>query len=387
LDRSVRGKWNNSRLPQYRSHLWALFPSSLRQSLPCTIDRRNFQAHEYYYGGMASRGLVGLGACIQYEDINYAASLSFVAVGTNNANNGMSGVSFLNNADVIEDFAHRAMHVGVVVGKEISKAFHRAEHKKSYYLGCSTGGRPGLKEEQTFAEDFDGIVAGAPAISFNNLTSWSCHFLPLTGAPGDAKFVPMEMWPVIYQDILNQCDALDGLVDGILESPNPCNYNPDGLACGASSANNTSCFTPTQLGTVRSIYSPLLQTDGRLVYPRMQPGADLTGTPQTYFTGQPFGTADWFKYTVFNDSNWDPTNLTPAGYLTSSNLNLSISRSSTEIHRPSKTRAENSYTTTDCKTGLFPATTQHATTSMYHKPWDWAQLNWRSSTASSASLE
>ncbi|KAF5523518.1 putative feruloyl esterase B-2 [Colletotrichum aenigma] len=271
-------------------------------------------------GRFISTGNGGLGGCIQYEDLDYASSLGFAAVATNNGHDGASGSSFLNNPDVIEDFAYRALHTGVVVGKDVSKSFYGKAHTKSYYLGCSTGGRQGMKEAQAFPEDFDGIVAGAPAFSFNNLTSWSCHFLPLTGLEGADTFIPMTMWPTIHGDILKQCDELDGVADGILESPDLCDYKPDGLLCEGS--DSTDCLTQQQVETLRAIYSPLLDAEGSLVYPRMQPGAELTGAPQTYFTGQPFGAADWFKYAIFNDSNWDPITLKPEDYVTSSTLNL-----------------------------------------------------------------
>ncbi|KAH6723676.1 Tannase/feruloyl esterase [Leptodontidium sp. MPI-SDFR-AT-0119] len=278
-------------------------------------------------GRFLSTGNGGLGGCIQYEDLDYAASLGFATVGTNNGHNGMTGESFLNNADVVEDYAYRALHTGVVVGKKISASFYGAEHSKSYYLGCSTGGRQGMKEAQTFPEDFDGIVAGAPAMAFNNLTSWSSHMFPLNGLPGTSTFIPLEMWPVIAQDIMNQCDGNDGLVDGILESPDLCEYNPEGLTCGVAingtnmSGNTTNCLTPTQVQTLKSIYSPLLDANGDLVYPRLQPGAERTGAPQTYFMGQRFGAADWFAYAIFNDPNWDPLSLTPADYVLSSSMN------------------------------------------------------------------
>ncbi|KAH7333045.1 Tannase/feruloyl esterase [Rhexocercosporidium sp. MPI-PUGE-AT-0058] len=277
---------------------------------------------ENWSGRFLSTGNGGLGGCIQYEDIQYAVSLGFATVGTNNGHNGMTGVSFLNNPDIIEDFAYRALHTGVIVGKEISACFYGAQQTKSYYLGCSTGGRQGFKEAQAFPEDFDGIVAGAPAFSFNNLTSWSCHFLPLLGPVGSPTFIPFDMWPTIHEDMLKQCDGLDGLVDGILESPDLCNYNPDGLRCSSDQANNTNCLTPTQLQTLRSIYLPLLDADGSLVYPRLQPGAETTEAPSTYFTGQAFGAADWWRYAIFNDTNWDPTTLKPADYALASSLNL-----------------------------------------------------------------
>src|SRR5690242_2714359 len=274
---------------------------------------------EKWSGRFLSTGNGGLGGCIQYEDMEYTTAQGFAAVGTNNGHDGSTGVSFFNNPAVVEDFAYRALHTGVVLGKEISKTFYGKAHTKSYYLGCSTGGRQGWKSVQTFPEDFDGVVAGAPAFSFNNLTSWSCHFLPLTGLQGAATFVPIGMWPAIHQDIMNQCDALDGAVDGIIESPDLCDYDPSGLVCAGGQ--NSSCLTPVQVETVRSIYAPLLASDGSLVYPRLEPGAEGTEAVFSYFQGQRFGAADWFQYAILNDSTWDPLTLNPADYDLAADLN------------------------------------------------------------------
>jgi len=52
------------------------------------------------------------------------------------------------------------MHTGAVIGKQLTKLYYGTAHKKSYYLGCSTGGRQGFKAVQTYPEDFDGVVAG-----------------------------------------------------------------------------------------------------------------------------------------------------------------------------------------------------------------------------------
>jgi len=68
------------------------------------------------------------------------------------------------------------MHTGVVVGKEITKQYYGEAYTKSYYLGCSTGGRQGFKAVQSYPDDFDGVVAGAPALDFASLTSWSSSF-------------------------------------------------------------------------------------------------------------------------------------------------------------------------------------------------------------------
>ncbi|KFZ03421.1 hypothetical protein V502_10959 [Pseudogymnoascus sp. VKM F-4520 (FW-2644)] len=289
-----------------------------------TSERSGFNMEAWlpsnWTGRFLSTGNGGLGGCIQYEDLDYAASFGFAAVGTDNGHTGMGGTSFLNNLDVVEDFAYRAVHTGVVFGKQISEAFYKKSHSKSYYLGCSTGGRQGFKSVQDFPEDFDGVVAGAPAISFNNLTSWSSGFINITGSPESEMFVPLDMWPVIAQDILKQCDGIDKVMDNIIEDPALCDYKPDGLICSA--AQNTSCLTPTQAETVRKTFSPLIDPDGSLVYPGMQPGSEETGAVQTLYTGQVIGSSDWFKYAILNDPNWDPATINPNDWHKSQDANL-----------------------------------------------------------------
>ncbi|KAM0276445.1 hypothetical protein ACHAQH_006750 [Verticillium albo-atrum] len=148
-------------------------------------------------GRFLSTGNGGLGGCIQYEDMQYAASQGFATVGTNNGHDGGDGQTFLDNPDIIEDYVYCALYTGVIIGKDVSETFYGKSHTKSYYFGCSTGGRQGFKEAQSFADDFDGVVAGAPAFSFNNLMSWSSYFYPLTGPPTADTFVPLSVWPLI----------------------------------------------------------------------------------------------------------------------------------------------------------------------------------------------
>lgn len=194
-----------------------------------------------------------------------------------------------------------------MVGKQISKTFYGKPHKKSYYLGCSTGGRQGFKSAQAFPEDFDGIVAGAPAFAFNNLTSWSGHFYLLTGPANSSTFVTRAQWLTVHADVLKQCDALDGLVDGVIEDPLMCQYDPSGLTCPEGTTHSTSCLTPTQVKTVKAVYEPLLNRNGGLTYPRLQPGAEVVAA-SVLLNGIPFSyTTDWFRYAVYNDPSWDPT--------------------------------------------------------------------------------
>lgn len=267
-------------------------------------------------GRFLSTGNGGLNGCISYDDMAYATELGFSTVGANNGHNGTSGRPFLNSPEVLVDFAWRSVHTGVVVGKQITQDFYHKKHSKSYYLGCSTGGRQGFKSAESFPEDFDGIVAGAPAVDFNNLNSWSGHFYLLTGKAGSLTYLTPAQWNAVHADIMAQCDGLDGYVDGIIEDPLLCQYRPEALICPpGTSPDSGTCLTGTQARTVRAVYSDLYGANGTLVYPRMQPGSELVGAPSLYYSGRPFQySADWFQYAIYNDPSWDPATLGPADY-------------------------------------------------------------------------
>lgn len=262
-------------------------------------------------GRFLSTGNGGVSGCIQYEDLAYGVQNGFASVSANNGLNGTSALPMFKHPGVVEDYAYRSVHTGVVLGKETTKAFYGKEHTKSYYLGCSTGGRQGLKEAQDFPEDFDGIVAGAPAISFMNLQSRSGSGWAITGGPGSATFLDSDEWKMVHKDALKQCDGLDGVEDGVIEDPNLCQYRPEALLCSHNQTDN--CLTPTQAETVREIFSPLYGADGTLIYPRMVPGGD--GAWAALFGDKPFPySTEWFQYVVYDDASWDPATIGPRDY-------------------------------------------------------------------------
>jgi feruloyl esterase len=289
-------------------------------------------------GRFLSTGNGGLAGCIQYYDLAYTAGLGFAAVGANNGHNGTSGKPFYNAPEVVEDFAYRSVHTGVVVGKEVTQMFYRKNYTKSYWLGCSTGGRQGMKSAQVFPEDFDGIVAGAPAFDFVDLTSWSLWLQVVTGFDNSsASFVPQNLWTAVHAEILRQCDGLDGAVDGyvvqihlsfylpplaisrtltcldsIIEDPDLCHPNFEPLICNTTTRtpNTTPCLTGAQATRVRRVFDPLYGTSGELIYPRMQPGSELAAY-SFFYSGVPFiYSSDWYKYVVYNNPAWDPTTFT-----------------------------------------------------------------------------
>ncbi|KAJ4336556.1 Feruloyl esterase [Ascochyta clinopodiicola] len=273
--------------------------------------------------GPTNEGNGGLNGCIKYEDLAYTSGAGFAAAGTNNGHNGTGGLPFYKNADVVEDFAYRALYFGTLVGKQVTKEFYGKAHDKSYYFGCSTGGRQGFKAAQDFSEEFDGIVAGAPAIAFNNLTSWSGSFFRATGTNTSDTFVTSAQWAIVHADVLKQCDELDGYSDGILEYPPLCNYNPSGLLCTGGNKTSNTCLTAKQVQTVKTVLSAVYNDNGDLVYPRLQPGAEILASI-ILLGGVPFPyTTDWFRYAIYNDTTWSPATLNGSDYDNAARINPS----------------------------------------------------------------
>ncbi|KAK7464292.1 hypothetical protein VKT23_006459 [Stygiomarasmius scandens] len=256
-------------------------------------------------GRFLSTGNGGTGGCIQYRDIIYGSALGFATVGADNGHNGATGEAFLDNPDVLEDFVYRSIHTNVQVGKEITKQFYGIPHNKSYYLGCSTGGRQGLKSVQDFPEDFDGVVAGAAGNNWNNLMSWFDFLFTVTGNASSPTFIPIDKWlDIIHVDIMSQCDSIDGVEDGIIEDPNLCEYNPGRLICRNDSDSST-CITAEQAETIKRVFSSFF-INGKVAYPRMQPGGEnpswttlILGGDVVHFS------ADWFRFVVHSNPSLD----------------------------------------------------------------------------------
>jgi feruloyl esterase len=230
--------------------------------------------------------------------------LGFATVGANNGHNGTSGEPFYHHPEVLRDFAYRSIHTGVVIGKKITKKFYDEGFNKSYYLGCSTGGRQGWKSVQKYPNDFDGVVAGAPAINFINLISWSANFYPITGSPSSDTYLTPAEWNIVHEEIIRQCDAIDGAKDGIIEDPTLCYPILETLICAPNASNTTSCLTAAQVQTANRVFSPLNGINGTLLYPRMQPGSENFASSIMY-NGEPFPySEDWFRYVVYSNPSW-----------------------------------------------------------------------------------
>ena len=224
-----------------------------------------------------STTLITAGPCqgIDYFNIDYGTSLHFATIGSDNGHDGNTALPFFNHPEVINDFAYRAIHVEAIIGKAIVEAYYSDTPSKSYFLGCSSGGRQAFQSALLYPDDFDGIVGGAPAVDWNHLVGWGELLGKSVGATDPElppSFIPGSLWLAISQEILNQCDDLDGLVDGIISEPDECDFNPVALVCAEGSTEG--CLMQPQIDALNKIYNPVYGTRGQLLFPRYDPGAE-----------------------------------------------------------------------------------------------------------------
>lgn len=183
------------------------------------------------------------------------------------------------NLEARVDFAFRATHRATVAGKALVAAYYGARPAKSYFMGCSTGGRQGLVAAQRFPTDFDGIIAGAPVVS-EGATSMS--FLWNLRALADAERRPVlgpEQLQLVQRAVLAAHDGDDGRVDGVLDDPSRVRFDPAILQCRDGAAGN--CLGAAQVEAVRRVYQGPVDsrgrhtTRGRGLQPGSEPGWTL----------------------------------------------------------------------------------------------------------------
>ena len=161
-----------------------------------------------------------------------------------------------NNREAEIDFAYRATHVTAVAGKAITAAWYARPPQRSYFHGCSTGGRQGLVSAQRFPQDFDGIIAGAPVLRMpasGLVLAWSLR--ALHERDWRARVTPRDV-ERLHAGALQHCDARDGLVDGIIGDPFRCDFDPAAVPG----------LTPMQVDAFRKVYDGPRDSRGRRLF-------------------------------------------------------------------------------------------------------------------------
>jgi feruloyl esterase len=201
----------------------------------------------------------------------------------------------------LADYAFRAVHELTVVGKGITTARYGKPPARSYWNGCSTGGRQGLKEAQRYPNDYDAIIAGAPANNWSQLMSLSILIQRSMGAPDG---LGVDKLAALKEAALAACDAKDGVQDRVIGEPRKCLFDPASLQCKAGETRQ--CLGAAELAAAQRIYRGVVDKAGKTLMPGTGPASEplwaMYASPQ-------FGIGtSYFRYVVANDPTWDPRN-------------------------------------------------------------------------------
>ncbi len=195
----------------------------------------------------------------------------YAVAATDNGHEGGGANWAIGHPEKLIDFGHRAVHQTSVQSKAIIRAFYGREPERSYFVGCSDGGREALMEAQRYPEDFQGILAGAPANNWSHLfTAFVWNERALLATPDSA--IPPAKLPVIQRAVMAACDGRDGVRDGLLENPLSCTFDPGVLVC--TGGDGPDCLTMPQVEALKKIYE----------------GPRNPRTQERIFVGQPVGT-------------------------------------------------------------------------------------------------
>lgn len=193
------------------------------------------------------------------------------------------GSEFAVDQDLRAEFGYQSEHQMALVGKAIIARFYGRRPDRSYFDGCSEGGHEGLSEAQRYPDDFNGIIAGAPAFVFNELEiffqGWNTK--ANTGRDRRPIITAADLAP-LHAAVVKKCANMDGNTGGLIADPMNCKFNPASIACrrGDVSTAATFCLTKAQVQTVRELYSGPRDKQGKLLYPGWQlPGSELNWVP------------------------------------------------------------------------------------------------------------
>ena len=258
------------------------------------------------FAGTASGGSNGY---ISYGVVNLHLSMKYASVGHDNGHRA-NEADFALTPDRKIDFAYRAQHVVTQVGKEITQAFYAAAPRRSYYNGCSQGGHHGIMEMSRYPGDYDGIVAGAPASDWTGtLAAEANAALAQWATPGAG--IPRPLQAEVRRKVLETCDGkpgVDSLLDGVLDDPRQCRFDPGVMQCGTPSASPSACLSAPQVQALRLALDGRRKSTGELIALGYEPdaiGGIFFPTDATSPANPQGSWSNHWRYAVFENPAYD----------------------------------------------------------------------------------
>jgi hypothetical protein len=233
-------------------------------------------------GKLLMQGCGGLCGNISSAACDDALERGYAVVATDMGHSGPAFRSLwaLDNLPAEIDFAYRATHVVAVAAKALVAMHYERPAQRSYFRGCSTGGRQGLVSAQRFPADFDGIIAGAPVLDETGTAA--LHLIWAGRANLDAAGEPIltpQQIDALRAAVRSACDELDGHADGLIDDPRDCDWRAAVTACD-DSQRPAGCLSAAQISVLDALYEGARDSAGRHLVPGgLMPGSEYEWVP------------------------------------------------------------------------------------------------------------
>jgi Tannase and feruloyl esterase len=277
--------------------------ASLTPSADSDIKVEVWMPSSGWNGRFQAVGNGGWAGSVSYAALGAALSAGYATAATDTGHTGGTAAFALGHPEKYVDMGYRAVHEMSAAAKAVVDAFYGGAPKLSLWNGCSQGGRQGITEAERYPSDFDAIIAGAPSVYQMELHALRVGINVMTHRTADSA-IPSSKYSAVHDAVLNACDAIDGVKDGVLEDPTACRFDPKTIEC--QGADGPSCLTAAQVETARALYSPIKHPKtGAAISPALlTPGTELGWA--TLAGPQPLDlSVSAFQYVVFKDPAWD----------------------------------------------------------------------------------
>ncbi|HEV8483105.1 MAG TPA: tannase/feruloyl esterase family alpha/beta hydrolase [Blastocatellia bacterium] len=289
------------------------------------------------FQGIGNGGFAG---SIIHVGLAGALARGYAAASTDTGHSagGTDGSWAMGHPEKIVDYGHRAVHEMTEKAKGIISAFYGNGPKRSYFSGCSNGGRQALMEAQRYPNDYDGILAGAPANYFTRILTGFAWNLQAT-LVDPASYIPATKLKAIEAAALAACDARDGVTDSVIDDPTKCSFDPSVLLC--KGVESDACLTEKQVAALKKIYAGPRDSKGEQIIPGFLPGGEtgsggwglwVTGAAPRQSLQFIFGT-QVFTNMIYNSPAWDfkTFNLEKDGKLADEKLALNVNATDSNL--------------------------------------------------------
>jgi hypothetical protein len=229
-------------------------------------------------GGGGGNGIINDPAGAQYAGDTPALARGFAVASTDTGHKAKAGpfdFAFMRDQQAYLDFAFKANAEVAEVSKQIIAHYYPKPAAYSYFIGCSTGGREGMILSQRYPTVFNGIVSGDPAMrtGLSNLaiSQWFPAAYNLasprdgSGKPQIEKFLSDRDRKLFMDALMKQCDAKDGVADGMIFDPLGCDFDPAVVACNLGQTEG--CIAPEKTGAIKKAFAGPKNSYGAQVYP------------------------------------------------------------------------------------------------------------------------